>query len=309
MNTTLTPQATAAIAVEGLTKRYGNVTAVDDLSFTVRPGAVTGFLGPNGAGKTTALTGDRRAFAADRRPCTDQRHADRRGDARRADARCLHRVVRRPSRAGRRGTTCARSRRWPGCRAPGSTRCSRPSGSSKRPGAGSASTPRACASGSGSGRRCWATRRSSFWTSRSTASTRRAFAGCAPSCVNTPQDGRDRPALEPCPDRGGPDGRRRRRDQQGPARAPGDRWRRFRGSVAAAASSSARPRVNALPRQWNRPVGASRCRTVAGSWSRGWTPPQLGELAHDERVVLHELVPRGGSLEDVFFNLTEEEAA
>jgi ABC-2 type transport system ATP-binding protein len=45
----------AAIVVEGLTKRYGEVTAVDDLSFTVRRGAVTGFLGPNGAGKTTAL--------------------------------------------------------------------------------------------------------------------------------------------------------------------------------------------------------------------------------------------------------------
>ena len=41
--------------VEGLTKRYGSVTAVDDLSFAVRAGAVTGFLGPNGAGKTTAL--------------------------------------------------------------------------------------------------------------------------------------------------------------------------------------------------------------------------------------------------------------
>ena len=45
----------AAIVVEGLTKRYRHVTAVDDLSFTVRRGAVTGFLGPNGAGKTTAL--------------------------------------------------------------------------------------------------------------------------------------------------------------------------------------------------------------------------------------------------------------
>ena len=44
-----------AIVVDGLTKRYGAVTAVDDLSFTVRPGAVTGFLGPNGAGKTTTL--------------------------------------------------------------------------------------------------------------------------------------------------------------------------------------------------------------------------------------------------------------
>lgn len=45
----------AAITVEGLTKRYGERTAVDDLSFSVRRGAVTGFLGPNGAGKTTAL--------------------------------------------------------------------------------------------------------------------------------------------------------------------------------------------------------------------------------------------------------------
>jgi ABC-type multidrug transport system ATPase subunit len=53
---TTDPNATPATAVEGLTKRFGAVTAVDDLSFTVRPGAVTGFLGPNGAGKTTALT-------------------------------------------------------------------------------------------------------------------------------------------------------------------------------------------------------------------------------------------------------------
>jgi ABC-2 type transport system ATP-binding protein len=45
----------AAITVEGLTKRYGELAAVDDLSFSVRRGAVTGFLGPNGAGKTTAL--------------------------------------------------------------------------------------------------------------------------------------------------------------------------------------------------------------------------------------------------------------
>ena len=43
------------IAVRGLTKRYGTVTAVDLLTFEVEPGAVTGFLGPNGAGKTTTL--------------------------------------------------------------------------------------------------------------------------------------------------------------------------------------------------------------------------------------------------------------
>ena len=43
------------ITVERLTKRYGGFTAVDDVSFTVRPGRVTGFLGPNGAGKSTAM--------------------------------------------------------------------------------------------------------------------------------------------------------------------------------------------------------------------------------------------------------------
>ena len=43
------------IDVRGLTKRYGSGTVVDDLSFTVEAGQVTGFLGPNGAGKTTTM--------------------------------------------------------------------------------------------------------------------------------------------------------------------------------------------------------------------------------------------------------------
>ncbi len=43
------------INVENLTKVYGSTRAVDDLSFTVRPGVVTGFLGPNGAGKSTTM--------------------------------------------------------------------------------------------------------------------------------------------------------------------------------------------------------------------------------------------------------------
>ncbi|MGO2746689.1 ABC transporter ATP-binding protein [Microbacterium sp.] len=43
------------ITAEGLTKRFGDKTAVQDVSFTIRPGTVTGFLGPNGAGKSTTM--------------------------------------------------------------------------------------------------------------------------------------------------------------------------------------------------------------------------------------------------------------
>lgn len=43
------------IEARELTKRYGDKTVVDRLSFTVQPGEVTGFLGPNGAGKSTTM--------------------------------------------------------------------------------------------------------------------------------------------------------------------------------------------------------------------------------------------------------------
>jgi ABC-2 type transport system ATP-binding protein len=49
------PYRAGVIEVEHLTKRYGSTVAVDDLSFTVEPGRVTGFLGPNGAGKSTTM--------------------------------------------------------------------------------------------------------------------------------------------------------------------------------------------------------------------------------------------------------------
>ena len=43
------------ISLDGLTKRFGNQTAVDSLSFEVPAGQIVGFLGPNGAGKSTTL--------------------------------------------------------------------------------------------------------------------------------------------------------------------------------------------------------------------------------------------------------------
>src|SRR5262244_3510519 len=49
------PAMSASIEIRALTKRYGPTTAVSDLTFTVRPGTVTGFLGPNGAGKSTTM--------------------------------------------------------------------------------------------------------------------------------------------------------------------------------------------------------------------------------------------------------------
>lgn len=60
------------IEISGLTKRYGDKVAVDDLSFTVRPGQVTGFLGPNGAGKSTTM----RLIVGLDRPTAGSAHVD-----------------------------------------------------------------------------------------------------------------------------------------------------------------------------------------------------------------------------------------
>ena len=110
------------IEARGLTKRYGDKVAVDDLTFDVRPGMVTGFLGPNGAGKSTTMRmilgldaptsgiGDRRRQALRRA----------RRAAARASARCSRRGPCTPP--ARRTTTCAR---WPpptASPAPASTR-------------------------------------------------------------------------------------------------------------------------------------------------------------------------------------------
>jgi ABC-2 type transport system ATP-binding protein len=47
--------ATGVIEIRGVNKRFNDTLAVDDLSFEVRPGQVTGFLGPNGSGKSTTM--------------------------------------------------------------------------------------------------------------------------------------------------------------------------------------------------------------------------------------------------------------
>ena len=52
---TMTTTQTTPISVHGLTKQFGRIRAVQELTFDVRPGQITGFLGPNGAGKTTTL--------------------------------------------------------------------------------------------------------------------------------------------------------------------------------------------------------------------------------------------------------------
>ena len=48
-------QPESAVAAEGLTKRYGSLVAIEELSFSVAPGEIVGFLGPNGAGKSTTM--------------------------------------------------------------------------------------------------------------------------------------------------------------------------------------------------------------------------------------------------------------
>ncbi|HWS34953.1 MAG TPA: ATP-binding cassette domain-containing protein [Actinoplanes sp.] len=73
------------IEVRGLTKRYSPDTVVDDLSFTVEAGQVTGFRGPNGAGKTTTMRTIVGLATPDPGPPPSAGAARRRGGARRAD--------------------------------------------------------------------------------------------------------------------------------------------------------------------------------------------------------------------------------
>ena len=52
---TRSERTTEVVTIRSLSKRYGDLAAVEDLTFSLQPGTITGFLGPNGAGKTTTL--------------------------------------------------------------------------------------------------------------------------------------------------------------------------------------------------------------------------------------------------------------
>ena len=181
-----TPRVTRAgrrLELTGLTKWFGPVKAVDDLSFAVEPGRVTGFLGPNGAGKTTTLrmllglltptsgtaTIGGQPYAALRDPL--------RVVGAGLDGSSFHpgRTARNHLRwmcasggldhgADRRGP-----RRWPGW--------------PRRRTGGSAASRSACASGSPSAGPCSATPTSCCSTSPPTGWTPRASPGCAATCA------------------------------------------------------------------------------------------------------------------------------
>ena len=171
--------------MNGLTKDFGTVRAVDDLSFTVEPGQVTGFLGPNGAGKTTTLrmalgliTPDQGTTTFNGLPYAALPEPTRQVGA----------VLETAFHPGRTGRNHLRVY----CRAAGlpldpRRRGPRPGRASARPGnARPAATPSACGSASAWPPRCSATPASWCSTSPPTGWTPRASSGCAASSATSP---------------------------------------------------------------------------------------------------------------------------
>jgi len=153
------PLGSPAISVRGATKRFGSVTAVDDLSLEVHPGVVTGFLGPNGAGKSTTLRIVLGLVAPTEGSATVLGMPYR---SLRAPTQTVGAVLDtqsfNPLRSGRNHLRVLASAS--GIPSDASTRSSGWSAWRRRPGATPGRTRSACASGSGSARRCWASRAS-----------------------------------------------------------------------------------------------------------------------------------------------------
>ena len=172
------------VEIKHLTKRFGALTAVDDVSFSVDRGAVLGFLGPNGAGKSTTmkmitgfLTPDAGTDPDRRRKRGEQASGDEapdrlpargRATVRRHDTAVVPVVHRRGARHPRlRIAPAPCAARWNGCR------------STRSPTARSRRCRRATSAGSVSRRRSSTTRRCWCSTSRPTASTRTRSWRCA----------------------------------------------------------------------------------------------------------------------------------
>ncbi|GAB2325631.1 hypothetical protein STREPTOSP366_08400 [Streptomyces variabilis] len=150
--------AMTSIDVRDLTKEYGTRRAVDDLTFTVPPGRVTGFLGPNGAGKSTTMRlvlgldhPTSGAAALGGRP-----YASLREPLRTVGALLTPAPRSAPAPAA---TICASWRPRTGSRTAGWPRCWRRPDWLRPPAAGFGRTRSACGSGSASPPRCSATRR------------------------------------------------------------------------------------------------------------------------------------------------------
>ena len=164
------------IEINGLTKRYGDKTAVDGLSFVVEPGVVTGFLGPNGAGKSTTM----RMIAGLDRPDSGTVRVNGKNYPQAPapmaelgillDARSVHPGLSAGNNLLALARTACISRRRV-------DEVIELAGLAEVAGTGPADSPSAWASASAWPRRCSASPRPSCWTSRSTAWTQTAFAG------------------------------------------------------------------------------------------------------------------------------------
>ena len=174
------------IVTRGLTKRYGKTLAVDDLSFTVAPGVVTGFLGPNGSGKSTTMRMIMGLDAPDagRAMVNGLRYDELRWPLREVgallDAKAFH-----PGRSARNHLRIlAQTNEIPDGRVDEVLDLVGLSAVADRR---AGSTPSAWANGSASPAHCSETRACCSSTSRSTASTPRASGGCATCCATWPR--------------------------------------------------------------------------------------------------------------------------
>ena len=292
------------LEVSGLSKSFGPVQAVSDLSFTVEPGSVTGFLGPNGAGKTTTLrmvlglmTPDARDGDFDGTPyaalpdarCARWARCSRPPSTRRASGRNHLRVYCRaagiPRRPGRRGARPGR----PGRRG-------RPAGRRLLPGHAPAAR-----AGDGAARR---PRRPRARRAGQRAGPRGHPVAARLPPAPGPRAGPHGAGVQPPAVRGGADGRPRGHRRRRPAGARGHAW------SSCGPAPTARARCSSAARRWR---GSPRCsrrrrqrlrRRTASSPSRGRTPSRSATAPSRQASNCTNCAPHTSGLEEIYFQLT-----